>query len=445
MKYFGTDGFRGEANRTLTADQAYKIGRYVGWHFTEGAAHPARLVVARDTRQSGTMLEAAIIAGLCASGVDVYDPGVIPTPSVSHVVREGRFDAGVMITASHNPFYDNGIKLVNAAGHKMEESVLEKVEAYMDGQIQIGFATDDHIGRAHSFEEGRQMYRDHLAEVAKGLSLEGVRIGLDCANGAASDFAAYPFRLVGAELMVINDTPDGQNINVACGSTHIQALQQLVRDNGLDMGFAFDGDADRCIAVDGNGEVVDGDKILYICGKYLAGKGALTHDTIVATVMSNIGFNKAVEAAGLKYELTGVGDKYVTACMREHGYVLGGEQSGHVVFADCEVTGDGIVTALQLTHAVQDAAISLAEAAAQMVQFPQLLVNVAVADKRQAMDSREVQGAIDEVSQLLGTDGRVLVRPSGTEPLIRVLVEAGSDEICADMAERVASQLRKFA
>ena len=444
MKYFGTDGFRGEANRTLDVDQAYKIGRIVGWHFTEGATKDAKIVMGRDTRQSSNMFESAIAAGLMASGADVYILGVIPTPSVSFSIRNTGFDAGVMITASHNPFHDNGIKLVNSKGYKMEEEVLEIVESYIDGEMEIGLATDEHIGTKKFWQEGRDNYLDHLKEVASGLDLKGMKIGLDCANGASSEIAAQAFSVTGADITVINNEPNGRNINVDCGSTHIEALSELVKNNNLDCGFAFDGDCDRCIAVDGEGNEVNGDKILYLCGKDLASKGLLPDNMIVATVMANIGFGKAVEAAGLNAKYTDVGDKYVFAEMVEHGYVLGGEQSGHVIYTDCEVTGDGIVTALKTLHATSDKDMSFTEQANEMREYPQLLVNVRVSDKQAALSDANVQAAIDKVSEELGDDGRCFVRASGTEPLIRVLCEAGSDEICERCCEAVAEQLRKI-
>ncbi len=441
LHYFGTDGFRGESNVTLTADHAYKIGRYMGWHVTDGAAKKARVVVGRDTRQSGTMLEAAIVAGLTASGADVLLLGVIPTPAVSYVVTQQDFACGVMITASHNPFQDNGIKLVDSEGHKMGDDVLELVEAYIDGKCEIGFAEGSHIGVSQEWEEGRKLYRQHLARVGQGLDLKGMRIGLDCANGASSDYAAEVFESFGAEVVVTHNTPDGQNINVNCGSTHIDQLCAVVKDQNLDCGFAFDGDCDRCIAVDGEGNEVNGDKILFMCGQALARKGELPHDMIVTTVMANIGFDKAVREAGLKCEHTDVGDKYVVACMREGGYVLGGEQSGHVVFADCEITGDGIVTALKVMHAVSESDKTFTELANTMVEFPQVLMNVRVSDKEKALSDSAVLNAIEEVKADLAAEGRILVRPSGTEPVIRVLVEAASEEMCNTQAQKVADKL----
>ena len=441
LHYFGTDGFRGESNVSLTADHAYKIGRYMGWHCTEGATKKARVVVGRDTRQSGTMLESAIVAGLTASGADVYLLGVIPTPAVSYVVTKEDFACGVMITASHNPFQDNGIKLVDSEGHKMNDEVLELVEAYIDNKSEIGFAQGSHIGVCKEWEEGRQLYRQHLENVGKGLNLKGMRIGLDCANGASSDFAAEIFKSFGAEVVVTHNTPDGVNINVDCGSTHIDELCKVVKEQHLDCGFAFDGDCDRCIAVDGEGREVNGDKILFMCGQALARKGELPHDMIVTTVMANIGFDKAVREAGLKCEHTDVGDKYVVACMREGGYALGGEQSGHVVFADCEITGDGIVTALKVMHAVCESNMSFTELADTMVEFPQVLINVRVSDKERALNDADVLAAIEEVKNNLAQEGRILVRPSGTEPVVRVLVEASTEQMCNEQAQKVADKL----
>lgn len=444
LKYFGTDGFRGEANVTLTSDHAYRIGRYVGWHYSKGASRKARVVVGRDTRRSGTMFEAALVAGLCASGADVFLLGVIPTPSVSLCVREEQFDCGVMITASHNPFYDNGIKLVDHLGYKMDEEILELVERYIDGEIEIGFATGEAIGVSKTWEEGRDLYLKHLKKIAAGLDLSGIKIGLDCAQGASYEMAQKVFEATGAELMCVGTCPDGLNINEGCGSTHIENLGKLVKENDLDLGFAFDGDCDRCIAVDAHGVEVNGDKLMYICGTDLARQGKLVDDMIVATVMSNMGFGKAVEAAHLKSTYTDVGDKYVCACMLEHGYSLGGEQSGHMIFSECEVTGDGIVTALMCMRACQNAHKTLTEYAAEMVEYPQLLVNVSVANKTSAMEDQSVRSVIDSVTADLNGEGRILVRPSGTEPLIRILVEAKTDEMCRQSAEKVADVIRKF-
>ena len=444
MKYFGTDGFRGEANKTLTADQAYAIGKYMGWYFSQDAKSRPRIVVGRDTRRSGQMFEAAIVAGLNACGADAYLVGVLPTPSISYLVETEGFTAGVMITASHNPFHDNGIKLIGQGGGKMSADVLEKIETYIDGLVEIDFAYGENIGKTIVWDEGKTLYLDHLQKIAAGLDLRGQKIALDCANGAASSIVRQAFENIGAqEIIIINDTPDGLNINVDCGSTHIEKLSKLIEARGdIDCGFAFDGDADRCIAVDGQGKVVNGDKILYVCGKNLSEKGQLAHDMIVTTVMANIGFDKAVEAAGLHCEHTSVGDKYVHACMCESGYVLGGEQSGHIIFADCENTGDGIVTAFKVLHATQDAHQSLAVLADELCEFPQLLVNVRVPSKQQALEDTSVRAAINKAEQDLGDQGRILVRPSGTEPLIRVLVEAATDEACQTYCELVAKELR---
>ena len=436
MKYFGTDGFRGRANEGLNVEQAFKIGRYIGYHYGLEQGRKARIVIGKDTRRSSYMFEAALISGLVASGADVYMLHVIPTPGVCYEVCDSNFDCGIMITASHNPFYDNGIKLVNREGFKMDESVLERVEAYIDGEFEVPLATGNEIGCTVDYMQGRNRYIAHLIASAN-FSLQGVKVGLDCANGAASSVAKPVFDALGADVRVINNAPDGFNINVDCGSTHIERLQRLVVEQGLDVGFAYDGDADRCLAVDERGRVVDGDLILYVCGKYLNKHGRLAGGTVVPTVMSNFGFLKALDIAQLNYETTAVGDKNVFACMRENGYSLGGEQSGHIIFGDIEKTGDGIMTSLRIMEVIRAERETLSELVRPVKLFPQRLINVTVADKDAALEAASVAEAIAAAEAELQGNGRILVRPSGTEPLIRVMVEAETEQ----MADRLASEV----
>ncbi len=444
MKYFGTDGFRGRANEGLNVDQAFKIGRYVGWHYGLEQGRKARVVIGKDTRRSSYMFEAALISGLVASGADVYMLHVIPTPGVCYEVVDGSFDCGIMITASHNPFTDNGIKLVNREGFKMDEAVLERVEAYIDDEFEIPLATGNEIGCTVDYMQGRNRYIAHLIASAN-FSLQGVKVGLDCANGAASSVAKPVFDALGADVRVINNAPDGFNINVDCGSTHIERLQRLVVEQGLDVGFAYDGDADRCLAVDDRGRVVDGDLILYVCGKYLNKHGRLAGGTVVPTVMSNFGFLKALEIAQLNYETTAVGDKNVFACMRENGYSLGGEQSGHIIFGDIEKTGDGIMTSLRVMEVIRAERETLAELVRPVRLFPQKLVNVTVGDKDAAMGDGSVTAAVAAAEERLAGNGRILVRASGTEPLVRIMVEAETEDLAAELAESVADVIRALA
>ena len=443
MKYFGTDGFRGKANEGLNVDHAFKIGRFVGWHYGARAGKKARVVIGKDTRRSSYMFESALVAGLVASGADAYMLHVIPTPGVSYVTAEGAFDCGIMITASHNPFTDNGIKLVNHNGEKMDDEVLEEVEAYIDGEFDVPLAIDDAIGQTIDFMQGRNRYIAHLIASAN-FSLQGVKVGLDCANGAASSVAKPVFDALGADVYVFNNTPSGFNINVNCGSTHIEEMQSYVLRNHLDVGFAYDGDADRCIAVDEKGHVVDGDLIMYVCGRYLNQHGGLAKSTVVPTVMSNFGFFKALEEIGINHEDTAVGDKYVYACMREKGYSLGGEQSGHIIFGDIENTGDGIMTSLRIMEAIRAQQESLSTLVRPVKLYPQLLVNVRVTDRDAAMTSPEVKAAVEKASEFLAGNGRVLVRASGTEPLVRVLAEAPSDELCRQADDIVLAALEPF-
>ena len=443
MKYFGTDGFRGRANEGLNVDHAFKIGRFVGWYYGALANKKARIVIGKDTRRSSYMFESALVAGLVASGADAYMLHVIPTPGVSYVTAEGAFDCGVMITASHNPFTDNGIKLVNTNGEKMDDEVLEQVEDYIDGKIDVPLAVEDAIGQTVDFMQGRNRYIAHLIASAN-FSLQGVKVGLDCANGAASSVAKPVFDALGADVYVFNNTPNGFNINVNCGSTHIEEMQSYVLRNRLDVGFAYDGDADRCIAVDEHGRVVDGDLILYICGRYLNKHGGLAKSTVVPTVMSNFGLFKALEEIGINAEKTDVGDKYVYACMRENGYSLGGEQSGHIIFGDLENTGDGIMTSLRIMETIRAEKESLSTLVRPVKLYPQLLVNVPVKDKRAAMAAPDVLAAVDEAEKFLEGNGRVLVRASGTEELVRVLAEAPTDELCQQADDIVLKALEPY-
>ena len=443
MRYFGTDGFRGRANEGLNVDHAYKIGRFIGWYYGAKQARKARIIIGKDTRRSSYMFESALVSGLVASGADAYMLHVIPTPGVSFEVVDGAFDCGVMITASHNPFTDNGIKLVNKDGYKMDEDVLEQVEAYIDGEIDVPLATGDGIGRTVDYMQGRNRYISSLI-ASCGFSLQGLKIGLDCANGAASSVARPVFDALGAETHVINNAPNGLNINVDCGSTHIDQLQRFVVQNGLDVGFAYDGDADRCLAVDERGHVVDGDLILYVCGTYLNKYGRLAKQTVVTTVMSNFGLFKAFDDAGLSYEKTSVGDKYVYACMNENEYSLGGEQSGHIIFGDLAKTGDGILTSLRIMEVLRAEREKLSELTRPVTLYPQQLVNVRVTDKEAAMQSPKVNDAVAAAEKFLEGNGRVLVRASGTEPLVRVLAEAPTDELCQQANQIVLDALEEY-
>lgn len=434
-KYFGTDGFRGEANKVLTVEHAFKVGRFLGWYY--GKDHKAKVVIGKDTRRSSYMFEYALVAGLTASGADVYLLHVTTTPSVSYVARTEDFDCGIMISASHNPFYDNGIKVINSMGHKLEAEVEEQIEAYIDGELEeLPLAEKEEIGRTVDHAAGRNRYIGHLISLAT-RSFKDKRVGLDCSNGSASAIAKSVYDALGAKTYVINNEPDGTNINTNCGSTHIEVLQQFVKEKKLDIAFAYDGDADRCIAVDENGNVVDGDLILYVCGKYLKEQGRLNGDTIVTTIMSNLGLYKACDKAGIRYEKTAVGDKYVYENMLQNNYSLGGEQSGHIIFSKYATTGDGILTSLLLMEVVMEKKQSLGKLVEEVKIYPQLLKNVRVADKKEARENPAVVKAVEEVAETLGDDGRILVRESGTEPVIRVMVEAATDELCKECVDKV--------
>ena len=443
-KYFGTDGFRGEANVTLTVEDAYKVGRFLGWYYGQKTkADRCRVVIGKDTRRSSYMFEYSLVSGLTASGADVYLLHVTTTPSVSYVVRTEEFDFGIMISASHNPYYDNGIKVINGRGEKLEEETIEKIESYLDGETgEIPFAKRDAIGRTVDYAAGRNRYIGYLISLAT-RSFKNMRVGLDCANGSASAIAKNVFDALGAETHVINNTPDGLNINTNCGSTHIGGLQKYVVENHLDVGFAYDGDADRCLAVDSEGKLVDGDKILYVCGKYMKEQGTLVNNTVVTTVMSNFGLYKAFEREGISYEKTAVGDKYVYENMSQNGHCLGGEQSGHIIFSKHATTGDGILTSLKLMEVILEKKETLAKLADEVQIYPQVLKNVRVKDKEAAQADRDVQAEVQKVSDALGDTGRILVRPSGTEPLIRVMVEAPTDEICGKYVAQVVEMIEK--
>ena len=443
-KYFGTDGFRGEANVTLTVEDAYKVGRFLGWYYGQKTkADRCRIVIGKDTRRSSYMFEYSLVSGLTASGADVYLLHVTTTPSVSYVVRTEEFDCGIMISASHNPYYDNGIKVINGRGEKLEEETIEKIESYLDGEMgEIPFAKRDAIGRTVDYAAGRNRYIGYLISLAT-RSFKNMRVGLDCANGSASAIAKNVFDALGAETHVINNTPDGLNINTNCGSTHIEGLQKYVVENHLDVGFAYDGDADRGLAVDSEGKLVDGDKILYVCGKYMKEQGTLVNNTVVTTVMSNFGLYKAFERDGISYEKTAVGDKYVYENMSQNGHCLGGEQSGHIIFSKHATTGDGILTSLKLMEVILEKKETLAKLADEVQIYPQVLKNVRVKDKEAAQADRDVQAEVQKVSDALGDTGRILVRPSGTEPLIRVMVEAPTDEICGKYVAQVVEMIEK--
>lgn len=430
-KYFGTDGFRGEANVDLTVEHAYKVGRYLGYYYgkqhDDGKAH---VVIGKDTRLSSYMFEYSLVAGLTASGADVYLMHVTPTPSVSYIVRTGDFDCGIMISASHNPYYDNGIKVINGQGYKLEAAIENEIEQYIDGELgEIPFAKKDSIGKTTDYTMGRNRYIGYLLTIPT-RPFKGMRIGLDCANGASYLVAKSVYDALGAKTYVINNEPNGTNINTDCGSTHIDKLQAFVKEKGLDVGFAFDGDADRCLAVDDKGEIVDGDKILYVCGRYLKDKGELNNNTIVTTIMSNLGLYKALDKKGINYEKTAVGDKYVFENMMEHGHSIGGEQSGHIIFSKYATTGDGVLTSLMIMETILGRKVKLSELFNSLTIYPQLLVNVKVSSKDAVMNDADVVKLNDEIAAELGDDGRLLLRQSGTEPVIRVMVEAATDELC---------------
>lgn len=440
-KYFGTDGFRGEAGKVLTADHAYKIGRYLGWYY--GKEHKGRIVIGKDTRRSSYMFEYALVAGITASGSDAYLLHVTTTPSVAYVVRTEEFDCGIMVSASHNPYNDNGIKVMDGNGHKIAANIEEAMEAYIDGQVpELPFATGENIGTATDYAIGRNRYIGYLISLAT-RSYKNMKVGLDCSNGSTFNIAKSVFDALGAKTYVIGNEPNGLNINRDCGSTHIGNLQKLVVEKGLDVGFAFDGDADRCIAVDETGMEIHGDFILYVCGKYLKENNRLDGNTVVATIMSNMGLFKALDKEGINYEKTTVGDKYVNEAMVANGYVLGGEQSGHIIFSKHATTGDGILTAIMLMEVILEKKQSLHTLAQGMKMYPQCLKNVRVTDKKTVTENANVQEKKKEIEEKLGEDGRILLRESGTEPVIRVMVEAATDELCEQYVDEMVEVIEK--
>ena len=453
-KYFGTDGFRGTANENLTADHAYKVGRFLGWYYGElkrrnGDDSAARIVIGKDTRRSSYMFEYSLVGGLTASGADAYLLHVTTTPSVAYISRVDSFDCGIMISASHNPYYDNGIKLINGQGEKMEDEVIELVEAYLDGELnafgqdwtEVPFAHGDKIGKSIDYVSGRNRYLGYLISLGM-YSFRGMKIGLDCANGSAWNIAKSVFEALGAETYVINAEPTGVNINNNAGSTHIEGLQKFVVEKGLDAGFAYDGDADRCLCVDEKGNVVSGDHILYIYGRYMKERGKLINNTVVTTVMSNFGLYRAFDEIGVEYAKTAVGDKYVYEYMKEHNCCIGGEQSGHIIFSKYASTGDGILTSLKIMQVIMSRQKKLSELAAPFNVYPQVLENVKVKDKAAAQADPDVRAEVDKVAAELGDSGRILVRESGTEPLVRVMVEAEQESVCRSCVDRVVNVIK---
>lgn len=440
-KYFGTDGFRGEANVDLTVEHAYKVGRFLGYYY--GKEHKANVVIGKDTRRSSYMFEYALVSGLTASGADVYLMHVTSTPSVSFLIRSENYDCGIMISASHNPYYDNGIKILNGSGYKLEAEVEDLIEKYIDGEGEdIPFAKREKIGKTTDYYIGRNRYIGYLISLAT-RSFSGIKVGLDCANGSASTIAKGVFDALGAKTFTIHNEPNGTNINDGCGSTHIEVLQKHVIENKLDVGFAFDGDADRCLAVDDKGNIIDGDLILYICGLYMKERGELNNNTVVTTIMSNFGLYKALEEKGISYVKTAVGDKYVYENMLENDHSIGGEQSGHIIFSKHATTGDGILTSLKIMEVMLEKKTKLSDLIKEVYVYPQLLVNVRVNDKKTAREDNKVQEIIEKVAEELGEEGRILVRESGTEPVIRVMVEAKSHELCKSYVNSVAEVLKQ--
>jgi len=446
-KYFGTDGFRGEANVNLTADHAYKIGRFLGYYYCQkrkenGVEGPARIVIGKDTRRSSYMFEYSLVSGLVASGADAYMLHVTTTPSVAYIARVDDFDCGIMISASHNPYYDNGIKLINCEGEKMDEETIEKVEAYLDGNEEVPFAHKNDIGCTVDYVSGRNRYIGYLISLGV-YSFKDKKVALDCANGASWNIAKSVFEALGAKTLVINNNPDGFNINTNCGSTHIEGLQKFVVENGCDVGFAYDGDADRCLCVDELGNVVTGDHILYVYGKYMKKRDKLLTNTVVTTVMSNFGLYKAFDECGIGYAKTKVGDKYVYEYMKENGCRIGGEQSGHIIFTKYASTGDGILTSLKMMEAMIAQKSTMSELTKGLTMYPQVLKNVRVKDKKEAQDDADVKAAVAAVAEKLGNTGRILVRESGTEPVVRVMVEAETKQQCQQLVDEVVEVIVK--
>ena len=455
-KYFGTDGFRGEANVTLTSTHAYKIGRFLGWYFSSKlsgctkAGYRPRIVIGKDTRRSSYLLEYSIVAGIVASGADAYMLHVTTTPSVSYVTRMDGFDCGIMVTASHNPYYDNGIKVINSRGEKLDDETTSYIEAYIDGDLaslgvlgsDLPLAQRSSIGCIHDYSAGRNRYIGYLISIASN-SYKNLKIGIDCANGASWYIANAVFSSLGAQTYVVGNEPNGLNINDGCGSTHLENLQKLVREKHLDIGFAFDGDADRCLAVDENGNVVDGDAIIYILGKRLKAKGTLNDDTVVMTVMSNSGFIASLDKIGIKCVQTAVGDRFVYECMQNKDYAIGGEQSGHIIMRKYATTGDGILTAIMVAEEICDSKTSLSKLAEPIKLYPQYLQNIRVKDKAAVVNDKNVKKEVESVERLINKKGRILLRQSGTEPVIRVMVEAETYEKCVEYTEAVIKVIRE--
>ncbi len=443
MKYFGTDGFRGEANKDLRVDHAYKIGRFLGWYYGTRLEKEAKIVIGKDTRRSSYMFESALSAGITASGSDAYLLHVTTTPSVSYIVRTEDFDCGIMISASHNPYYDNGIKLINGQGHKMEEEVLLKIEDYIDEkEDSLPLAISEHIGRTVDYIVGRNRYIGYLSTVVRS-SFKGYRVLLDTSNGSAFSIAKNVYDILGADVDVINNRPDGFNINRDCGSTHIDKLQELMKDGNYDVGFAYDGDADRCLCVDEKGNLIDGDAIIYILGKYLKDQEALVDDTVVTTVMSNIGLYKALDKENINYVVTNVGDKYVSEEIQKNDYSIGGEQSGHIIISKYATTGDGVLTSLKIMEAMIESKLPLSMLKNGLKIYPQSLINIVVKDKDQVLEDKDVLAEVEKVEKALGDNGRILFRKSGTEPKIRVMVEAESHEECDRLAHQVIDVIKE--
>ena len=439
-KYFGTDGFRGKAGSVLNAEHAFQIGRFLGWYY--GKDHKAKIVIGKDTRRSSYMFENALAAGIVSSGTDAYLLHVTTTPCVSYITRTENFDCGIMISASHNPFTDNGIKLMNGIGEKMDDAILDQVEKYLDGEAEeIPWSVGIDIGKTVDFYSGRNRYIGYLTSLAV-RSFENHKVALDCANGSAWMIAPSVFQALGAKTYVMNNTPDGFNVNLSCGSTHIEGLCEYVRDNNLDVGFAFDGDADRCLAVDELGNVVNGDQIMYICAKYFKDRGQLPTNTIVTTIMSNFGLYKALDREGIAYEKTKVGDRFVYENMKENGHLIGGEQSGHIIFRKFAHTGDGLITAIMLMEVLIETQLPLSVLAAGMKLYPQVLKNVVVDDKEATLSDPAVLEAVRKCETALGENGRVLLRASGTEPVLRVMAEAGSNEECAQNVDAMIQAMK---
>lgn len=439
-KYFGTDGIRGKANVDLDAKRAFDVGRYLGYHYSKNGR--GKILVGKDTRLSSSMLEMALAAGITASGADAFLIGYCPTPCVAYLAKNKDFDAGAMVSASHNPFYDNGIKIFSHAGVKLSADIEELIEEYIDGKTEVPYRTDGDIGRVVDYHSGLDLYLDWL-ELEYPMDLTGLNVALDCANGSASTTAKQLFERLNANVTVINNDPNGININTKCGSTHPEQLQALIKEGGYDIGFAFDGDADRLIGVDSSGELLTGDHILYICGKHLKSKNELPKSTVVTTVMANLGLFKSLDKEGISYVSTAVGDKYVYEEMVKSGYVLGGEQSGHIIFSEHLTTGDGLLTALNIVQVMKETGRNILELKQGLKIYPQLLVNVKVSDKEKVLNDEHINNEVKIVSDLLDNNGRILVRPSGTEPLVRVMVEAESDEVCHTMVYRIVDLIKE--